>query len=272
MAHFDVFNGDADGICALHQLRLAAPMPAKLITGPKHDVSLLARANARHGDSITVLDISLDANRTALNSLLERGVRVEYFDHHFAGTIPTHGGLIAHIDTSPDVCTSILVDRHLSGRHHLWAIAAAFGDNLVAPAHVLAQSAGLSAGQTQQLRSLGEALNYNGYGRTEADLLIAPDKLYEALRPYSNAFEFIAAEPLVPTLTEEREADLARARQCLPHVVLQCGALHVLPDAAWSWRVQGAFANELANAAPKLAHAVLVCDAAGGYAAARQTR
>ncbi|HTN65634.1 MAG TPA: acetyltransferase, partial [Burkholderiaceae bacterium] len=35
MKHFDVFNGDADGLCALHQLRLAAPLDAVLITGIK---------------------------------------------------------------------------------------------------------------------------------------------------------------------------------------------------------------------------------------------
>ena len=33
MADFDVFNGDADGLCALHQLRLAAPREATLVTG-----------------------------------------------------------------------------------------------------------------------------------------------------------------------------------------------------------------------------------------------
>ncbi len=31
---YDIFNGDADGICALHQLRLHDPRPdAMLITG-----------------------------------------------------------------------------------------------------------------------------------------------------------------------------------------------------------------------------------------------
>lgn len=266
MAHFDVFNGDADGICALHQLRLAEPIPSLLVTGPKHEVGLLARVNARQGDSVTVLDVSLDANRAALQSLIERGVRVEYFDHHFAGEIPAHAGLTAHISTAPDVCTSLLVDRHLCGRHRLWAIAAAFGDNLAGPAQALAQTSGLSAGQVRQLRSLGEAMNYNGYGRTEADLMIAPRKLYETLRPYSNPFDFIAAEPLVRTLREGLDADLGMARQCSPHAVLTCGTLHVLPDQAWSWRVQGAFANELAVAEPQRAHAVLVTDAAGGYA------
>lgn len=39
---YDVFNGDADGICALHQLRLARPRPeAQLVTGVKRDIRLL---------------------------------------------------------------------------------------------------------------------------------------------------------------------------------------------------------------------------------------
>lgn len=266
MAHFDVFNGDADGICALHQLRLAAPMPSTLVTGPKHEIGLLARVDARQGDSVTVLDISLDTNRQALEALLARGVSVAYFDHHFAGAIPQHAGLTAHIDTAPSVCTSLLVDRHLGGAQRLWAIPAVFGDNLTATALALAQSHGLNAAQTGQLRQLGEAMNYNGYGRTEADLLIAPKDLYEALRPYANPFDFIGAEPLVRTLIEGRDADLDMARRQPPAFAMPCGVVHVLPDAAWSWRVQGVFANALANAAPGLAHAVLVTDALGDYA------
>ena len=40
MARYDVFNGDADGICALLQLRLAAPADSTLITGVKRDIDL----------------------------------------------------------------------------------------------------------------------------------------------------------------------------------------------------------------------------------------
>jgi hypothetical protein len=40
---YDVFNGDADGICALHQLRLANPRDAVLLTGVKRDIALLQR-------------------------------------------------------------------------------------------------------------------------------------------------------------------------------------------------------------------------------------
>ncbi|EMI16065.1 phosphoesterase, DHHA1, partial [Rhodopirellula maiorica SM1] len=58
MTHYDIFNGDADGICALHQLRLADPQPSRLVTGVKRDINLLKRVSADAGDQLTVLDIS----------------------------------------------------------------------------------------------------------------------------------------------------------------------------------------------------------------------
>jgi len=58
MAHFDVFNGDADGICALQKLRLTALRETTLITGVKRDIALLARVRANPGDEVRVLDIS----------------------------------------------------------------------------------------------------------------------------------------------------------------------------------------------------------------------
>ena len=60
MRYFDVFNGDADGICALHQLRLADPVDSQLVTGLKRDIELLKTVPARDGDVVTVLDLSLD--------------------------------------------------------------------------------------------------------------------------------------------------------------------------------------------------------------------
>ena len=113
MTHFDVFNGDADGICALHQLRLATPLDSVLVSGVKRDIALLQRVAAQDGDAVTVLDISAAVNRSALVALLDRGVRVEYFDHHFAGDLPLHAHLSTLIDLSPRVCTAMLVDRHL---------------------------------------------------------------------------------------------------------------------------------------------------------------
>ena len=37
---YDVFNGDADGIISLVQLRLSDPRDAELVTGRKRDIKL----------------------------------------------------------------------------------------------------------------------------------------------------------------------------------------------------------------------------------------
>ncbi|MHB8939383.1 MAG: DHH family phosphoesterase, partial [Thiobacillus sp.] len=161
---FDVFNGDADGVCALHQMRLVFPCESTLITGPKRDISLLKRVDASGGDDVLVLDVALSKNRDALDKLLEAGVQVRYFDHHQPGDIPAHPNFESHIDTDANVCTSLLVNRHLQGRQQAWAVTGAFGDNLADAARQAAAPLDLSAGQLAQLQSLGECLNYNGYG------------------------------------------------------------------------------------------------------------
>jgi hypothetical protein len=265
MKHFDVFNGDADGICALHQLRLARPLRSLLITGVKRDVTLLSRVPVRPDSSVTVLDISLDTNRTALLALLEHGVKVEYFDHHFAGAIPEHCDLSTYIETTPDICTSMLVDRHLGGQHRLWAIVGAYGDNLAHAAQALAESRGLQPGQAGQLRELGESLNYNAYGDTEADLLIPPARLYEALRAYTDPFQFAANEPIAQALCDARQHDMELALGLLPTAALSGGSIYVLPNEGWSRRVRGIFANFLARMSPDRAHAVLTVGGQGGY-------
>lgn len=265
MSHYDVFNGDADGICALHQLRLAYPQPAVLVTGVKRDIQLLDRVAAQAGDSATVLDISLDRNRAALVGLLERGVRVEYFDHHFAGAIPQHPGLRSHIDPAPGSCTGTLVDRHLQGRNRLWAVVAAFGDNLHDTANALARTCGLTQDRVLRLHDLGQGINYNAYGDSEADLLIPPASLYRAIQPHADPFDFIARDPSARLLAECRRQDMAHAGDIAAAYRLPAGTVHVLPDAAWARRVQGEFANALAARSPDLAHAVLCERAERGY-------
>lgn len=268
MRRFDIFNGDADGLCALHQLRLAAPADAQLITGAKRDIALLARTDldqATAGDIVTVLDISLDRNRAALDALLARDVQITWFDHHFAGAIPAHPRLEAHIDTAPQVCTSILVDRHLGGRARAWAVAAAFGDGLADEARALAATLSLAEPDVALLRELGEALNYNGYGETEADLAIHPAALYALMRGTADPLRFAAQAPIVRTLSAAKRDDLEAAGALAPVHADAHTAVFVLPDAAWSRRVSGTFAHALATEAAQRAHAVLTPNAKGGY-------
>jgi hypothetical protein len=266
MRRFDVFNGDADGLCALQQLRLADPADSVLVCGPKRDIELLARVDAQRGDRVTVLDISLDRNRIPLQNLLARGVQVRYFDHHYAGAIPSDPLLEAHIETGADVCTSILVDRHLGGRWRRWAVVAAFGDNLAAQATELARTLALEPAALAALRELGEALNYNAYGETEADLMIAPARLFERMRGFADPLRFAAEDPIARQLAAARTTDLEAARAVAPLHMAEQAAVFVLPDAAWSRRVLGAIANEIAASTPGQAHAVLVPDGRQGYA------
>jgi hypothetical protein len=265
MTHYDVFNGDADGLCALHQLRLDEPRESVLITGVKRDIALLARVDAKAGDTATVLDISLATNRPALEGLLERGVAVQYFDHHFAGELPQHPGLRATIDTSPGVCTGILVDRYLEGRQRVWAVVAAFGDNLDDAARSLAAPLDLDPTRLTALRELGENLGYNAYGDTEADLIVHPVALYRTLARYADPFRLIENEPLLSRIDAARRSDLSLAGELKPTYTLDCAIVYVLPDEAWSRRVRGAFGNELANRFPELAHAILTPNVQGGY-------
>jgi hypothetical protein len=258
MKFYDIFNGDADGICALHQLRLEEPRAAELVTGVKRDIELVARVDAQAGDRLTVLDISLRSNAVAVRRALERGAHLQYFDHHAAGDLPQHPGFDAHIDTAPDVCTSLLVDRHLSGRHRLWAVVAAFGDNLVESAIRAALPLQLDHTELARLHELGEAINYNAYGETVEDLHYHPADLYRVIAPYSDPRHFIFDEPVFEVLKQAGAEDLARAEDMPPEFATDAAALYVLPDAAWSRRVNGVFGNRLAQAEPQRAHAVLV--------------
>jgi len=264
MQFYDIFNGDADGICALQQLRLEEPRASTLVTGVKRDVRLLDRVTAAAGDELTVLDISLKANADGLKRLLEAGARLRYFDHHAAGEVPRHASLKAFIDTAPDTCTSLIVDRYLEGRQRLWAVVAAFGDNLPGPARRAAAGLELDDAELERLRELGEFINYNAYGETIEDLHYPPADLFETLSHYPDPRDFIRGEPVFEVLRDALADDTERAAALVPQVAGSGAALYVLPDAAWCRRIHGFFANQLARRHPQRAHALLVAGR-GGY-------
>lgn len=266
MSHFDVFNGDADGLCALHQFRLAQPRAAELVSGVKRDNALLARVAAAAGDSVTVLDISMANNRDALLKLLELGVRVEYFDHHRVDDIPAHPCLDAIIDTGPEVCTAVLVDRRLGGLHRPWAVVGAFGDAMPGTAMALAAALGYDAGSVEKLRQLGECLNYNAYGESAADQMYRPEELYRLMQPYPDPLRFLVVEPVHGRLARQFEADLEQALALPPLVREGAAVVYQLPDTAWARRIVGSFANRLRLAAPNQALAALAPDSRGYFA------
>ena len=269
----DVFNGYGEGLCALQQMRLAEEAgglqkditagETVLVTGVKRDIRLLQRVTPAPGALVTVLDISFDANRDDVLRLLEAGCRVRYFDHHHPGEIPSHPLLESHIDTAPDVCTSLLVDRRLNGQHRPWAVVGAFGDNLGGAARDAFQSAepplgdeGAAEEEIENLRELGELLNYNGYGEREDDLYFHPADLFRALHPYQDPLRFHREAPEVKTLRRGLASDLGRVGEVIPALDAAAGQVLLLPGEPWARRVQGVWANRLAAASPARAVAV----------------
>lgn len=265
MHRYDVCNGDADGLCAVVQWRLAHPAPATLVTGLKREIELLQRVPALAGDEVLVCDLSMQRNLEPLQRLLQQGVQVHYFDHHKVDAIPQHPALQAHIDFDPRVCTSLLVDRHLGGRFRLWALVGAYGDNMGRVADALAQEMGLDAESKRQLRLLGEAINYNAYGDEPADQHIAPQPLHALMQRYAHPLQFLREQGIGAELDALRRADL---QQALAQPLAEAGPRArwmQLPDAPWSRRVIGGLANDLASSQPERAHAVLKDDGQGGF-------
>jgi hypothetical protein len=271
----DVFNGDADGLFAAHQLRLAEPGPdpgcVLVVTGLKREIALLERIEVSPIDAerlhLRVFDISLARNREPLERLLAAGATVRWFDHHHAGVVPEHARLRASIDTSPKACSSLIVDRELRGQYRRWAVAAAFGDNLPSVGQALGASVGLDERELAELRELGEAVNYNGYGESIEDVLIAPAELYARVAAFADPLDFARSDPIVAELAARRRADLATAMQLAPLRESAAGVVFVLPDEGWSRRVLGSFANVVSERSSVGASAVLKVRADGTYMA-----
>jgi hypothetical protein len=270
--HNYVFNGDADGLCALQQLRLAGPRPAAqgekeeaLITGVKRDIALLDRVRSVAGDTCTVLDISLDVNRAGLVALLAGGVSVRYFDHHFAGDIPAHPALDAHIDLSPNVCTSLIVDRTLEGRFRRWAIVGAYGDSMTAEADALAREVGLAPDAAERFKALGIAINYNAYGETIDDLHVPPVELAAEMLPFADPLEFAAGSAACKRLADGMKDDMELAKRLRPAREAPGAVVFMLPDAAWARRASGTLANDKAKAHGGSAVAIVSPKTEGGF-------
>lgn len=258
MKQYDVFNGDADGICALQQMRLSQPQESILITGLKRDIQLLKGLNVENNSHINVMDVSFDKNRDDVKRLLDDGVTIHYFDHHFAGDIPQHEALNAFIDTDANTCTSLIMNQYLQGAFAQWAVVGAFGDNLDEAALKLANSLNLDEQTISEFKQLGICLNYNGYGFDIDDLIFHPKDLYLKLKPYENPMDFIASDLSYKKLSVQYFKDLESAEHCQPKHESKHADIFFLPNEAWSKRVVGVFGNLLARTNPDKGYALLI--------------
>jgi len=254
----DVFNGDADGLCALLQFRRDNPQNSELITGIKRDINLLRKIPDGAGKHITVLDISYEKNVADVKRLLEQGANINYIDHHKTGEIKLHPKLTTDFDLSSNTCTGLIVNQQLQGKYQAWAITAAFGDNLMATAEALAQSAAYTADEILQMQQLGTYLNYNGYGASVEDLFFHPADLYQRLQNFDTPFDFIAQDMVTfNRLAVGYTEDMAQAEGISALYDNQDITVIELPNEKWARRVSGVWGNELANRYPNKAHAII---------------
>ncbi len=258
MTNFDVFNGDADGICALVQLRLANPINAELITGVKRDIKLLSRVDVEKASKVTVLDISMQKNHDALLNLLSNDIDVFYADHHNPGEQIIHPRLEALIDMHPNKCTALIVNEHLNHAYELWAITAAFGDNLSNIAEDYAKRLHLTETETIKLKTIGQHINYNGYGASLDDLFFTPEELYTCCVNYHSPLDFIDDNAeIIETLDIGFNSDLAQAKQQKLNYESETVGVLTLPDDKWARRISGTYSNYLSNQFPSRAHLIL---------------
>jgi hypothetical protein len=259
MAFFDVFNGDADGICSLIQLRLHDPQDSILITGVKRDISLLNRIENKvsRADIVTVLDISMDKNQQPLEQILAQKTSVFYVDHHTAKKIPQVDNLTSLIDLDANTCTSLIVNKYLKNKYAGWAVVGSSGDNLKVRAKKLAVQEKIPAMLQDKLFSLGKYMNYNAYGQSYDDLAFAPEDLYREMSLYSSPINFLENDEMVFSTLESRYLDdFEKVNALSVEEVSPSAAFVIMPDCSWARRVSGVYANDLANNNPCRAHAI----------------
>ncbi|GHA99625.1 acetyltransferase [Algimonas arctica] len=260
MADFDLFNGDADGIFSLLQLRQIEPRPnAERITGVKRDIKLFSRIAGRAGpgDRVTALDISMAKNTAGLTQVLKDGADVFYVDHHQTGAVPQSDRLTVITDDAKETCTAYLIDQHLRGAKAAWAVCGAYGDNFQTLADAITTSRGLDL-PMGRLRELGELVNYNAYGLTVEDLHIHPAALFDILLGYDDPVEFLDdAHPIFETLQSGHRADWNVAQSAREIDVSEAGQILSLPSGAASNRIGGLFGNALVDEEPDHGFAVL---------------
>jgi hypothetical protein len=160
----------------------------------------------------------------------------------------------------------LIVDRYLGGTYHLWAITAAYGDNLFSVADELSDEYDLTQAQSSLLKALGTYLNYNGYGAGIDDLFYHPADLYKHCVAYESPLEFIEQKPEVfETLSDGYKQDLKLAN-AQPYLYESDElAVVILPAEKWARRVSGVYSNELSMVSPDRAHLILTPTADGDY-------
>ena len=255
MKYYDFFNGDADGIISLHQYRMHYPQDSEVFTGVKRDVKLLRHCTNIENSKFTVFDISLLSNRDYVNTILNKGNTIRWFDHHEPGDIDLGDDFEIFVDADPNCCTNILVDKFLEGLYRPWTICGAYGDNLHEQAEKLNPC--FNASSMSQLKEIGETLNYNGYGNEESDLTVHPKDVYLDIKNYESPFQYRDKSEVYSKIHTQMKSDEAELSSSEIMHDTQTGKVILLPDSKASIRYSGIYSNEQTTNNPDKAFAIL---------------
>jgi hypothetical protein len=129
----------------------------------------------------------------------------------------------------------------------------------------MAKAAGVDPPKTAILERLGINLNYNAYGSAISDLHFDPGVLAQEMLPFRDPLEFVRSSRAYERLTVCYEDDMRRARALEPSWHVPGAAIVMLPDESWARRAIGVLANELTQARPDSAVAILSPKAEGGF-------
>lgn len=254
---YDFFNGDADGIISLHQYRMLVPNESVKFTGVKRDVELLRHVLEQDicHQLLNVFDVSMKSNHIHIIEALRNCNHMRWFDHHDPGDFDYGNDVRSVIDTDPNTCTAIIVDEYISRKYTDWTIAAAYGDNL----HKTAKRIGshLSDEQHQTLKHVGEVINYNGYGRTEQDLIAHPLDVFNDLHEYVSPFEYADTSELFAKIDAQMLLDQDEVNNSVTLLDKTFGKVVRLPDSISSIRYSGIYSNQLATDNPDMAFVIL---------------
>ena len=193
-------------------------------------------------------------------------MKVFYADHHQSGDFLTHKNFRSYINKSSDICTSLIINQYLTSKYQEWAIVGAYGDGMDESARIVANNSGLSRGDREQLKLLGECINYNSYGTNESDLLYHPTVLYDKLKSSLNPIDFIRNESDVyNNLLDNYHVDMYKAKAILPEAKSDNFSIIILPDEPWSRRIIGVYANFLMYSDKNCAHVLMIPNKDNGY-------
>jgi oligoribonuclease NrnB/cAMP/cGMP phosphodiesterase (DHH superfamily) len=255
MKNIDFFNGDADGIISLHQYRLFSPTDSELFTGVKRDVKLLRHCVGVKNCNLTVFDVSLLSNIEYVKQILKKKNKIKWFDHHEPGETKLGKNFSIKVDSDPNCCTNILVDKYIDGLHRPWTICGAFGDNLHEQAEKLNPC--FDEQTMNKLKEIGETLNYNGYGNKESDLTVHPKNVYLDLKQYESPFRYRSKSEIYNKIYTQMKSDEKELNSSEILHETKTGKVILLPDTKASIRYSGIYSNQQTTDNPDKAFAIL---------------